>query len=1442
MTRRALRAPSARARRARLVAVLIAAAAAAAAAPGAAQDAPTKIEVQRQLAASLARAGNHRRAVEEYRKLLAGTPGDVEAVRGISRSLALLGETAEAIRFLAPLAADASRREFGDRLTLAGLYVKANRKSEALAVLAGVGTKPAAREEEVLDVATLWLDAGAAARARATLANLPARALESGRGLELTADVTAAMGEHARAAAHYLKLAGPGRANLAAAWRYAEELDLSGEKARAFAEVKRLLPRGGATAAQLVFAAHLALDEKDVDLAERVVERIPATDLSHDVELVRAEVKIARGDYTAAEAVLERALARHGASARLRRTFVPVLLELGSFSRARALLAPLLAAQASLDDLRVAARIHRALGDARAAERACRELVRRRPARVDQALDLADFLVEQHQGDLAIRLLDAVPARGEERLVAHVIRASALLDGFAGDPEVLDALRPVLRRPALAPDLAVRLADLLVDMGADRLALRALDAAVAARTLAAAADHPEAASLHALRHQAGLGASGEPPPELPFRWHSLRARAVFRSTGDRDRALQHAAAEVGRLPEGMPIAAVVELAGILLELAAPEMALRVLDFAPPPPIRQFAVDLLRARILYLGMARVGEAERLIRALVASRSPDLTLDLDLVALLLEVHEIDLARRFLDALWVTPEHAFRHGLLRATVSMRSREGRRAAASRLAALEAPTPLRDPADAAGLAEAYLELPDRPRALRILMSIDPPGRLAFRHQVLMAQGFMKQNLFRAVEEILGGVRDDLVRSPANKAAAIELALGLKELPAAELMFEQLPAWWLDTHEGRRLAVNMDIARRRMDRALPVARRLVRDRPSDPNELNLQGQAHIGVAQHCEALAIFDDLLKLVPEKDEWVLGRAQALRGLERRPEALRPHMDLVARYDAAGEPPPIDFILEAAEVNDESHHAKTALSLYRRALAIRPGDPDVMKAMAGTLGRLDRPQEAMIMFRRAAATKPEKSDAVALAGYMREVGSRAHARSMLERAVARDPRDLAARRALAGILAERDDTRREAIPLYREILALRPDDHQTRALLASALARLGEHDRADWELEHLHVKRPRDREARRVRSTLDVVHGYPNISERHLTALKYQERTDPATELGLADVAASRGRGYLRDEVTHVLEAKAIAPRRTAVTQRMEQVFLPLLAADVLSESGSDTLERTHATAEWTRLARPDGEIALRGVARQIRRRGVVVSGADADGRYLWNFRPGATATVALIAGELGDGDPDFLPRLELRYTGLLGGFAGIDLHRLRIDDSPEALLAGLRSNTLQLLAGRDFGAVRTELSARIDDVTDGNRRRTLIGLARWRPWPRLSLDLEVQSRASDFVPVPFDLYFAPLSYLLVNLSLEYTTTLHGPFEVVAGAGVLTDRLDEDVGNGARARVRVNRRMGRLAQAFASLELLTTSATRRLGSDPTNDRTSFTLTTAQVGYATRF
>jgi hypothetical protein len=148
-----------------------------------------------------------------------------------------------------------------------------------------------------------------------------------------------------------------------------------------------------------------------------------------------------------------------------------------------------------------------------------------------------------------------------------------------------------------------------------------------------------------------------------------------------------------------------------------------------------------------------------------------------------------------------------------------------------------------------------------------------------------------------------------------------------------------------------------------------------------------------------------------------------------------------------------------------------------------------------------------------------------------------------------------------------------------------------------------------------------------------------------------------------------------------------------------------------------------------------------------------------------------------------------------------------------------------------------VSIEGSWRDEEINDGNRRRNLELNARYAFRPRLGAIYNFRALDSRFEPVPFDLYYAPLTYRYQQLELEYTTPRLGWFEVLMAAGVLADNQDGDPGRGWLTRGRIVRRMGRLSEAFLGAQQFHNSATRRLAQEGPYD-----LTSVNVGYSSRF
>ncbi|MBI4861434.1 MAG: tetratricopeptide repeat protein [Candidatus Riflebacteria bacterium] len=1133
-------------------------------------------------------------------------------------------------------------------------------------------------------------------------------------------------------------------------------------------------------------------------LASGAIDRVAPTDRSEPAQLAKSRLFIASRELEQAAQTLEETLDRFPKSLQARRLLARVLLDLGEGAEALEVARPLDTAAGPTSDVQLLARICRAACDGKAADRHFATLVRRGAGDAGAGLAL----------ERALELLAKLRPRAVEALRYDVARARALYGTHATEGEILQALARPLGAP-LSGDLAARLTALLLELGRPVEALAVVD----------------------------RWRTGNPHDHTV---EVLRAQALFRSSLDRVAALAILGQEEAHLEQTPELAP--ELAEAFSAVEAPAFALAVLATHPPLPLRRFQRDLATARILYLQQGRFDEARRLIDRLVKRPSWHMTSNLDLVALLLEVNEIEVADRFQIALngrflggMEPPEAQFRHSTQRGLVLMRTR-GKLEESTRLLVGLARRLSGDQAARLDLAEALLELPDRILGFDVLARTTPLERDGFRRRNLMARVLIEQNRLAEAREVVGRLEAEAGIDPPKRGAAIARLVELGELARAEKLRSTLPRWWLETVEGRRLTASLAIARREFETAVKAATAISGERPLDPGAQQLKAHGLAGLKRHGEALTLFDLLLFDRPGREDWVLGRGRALCELNRPREAVDLHVELVDRYDRRGEPPPLEFILEAAGALDQVGSRKASLRAYDRALRFKPDDPDILRAKAAVLGRLDRPQEALSTFQRAASLKGEKTDAATLARYVQQAGGRARARALLERELAKEPGNADVRRALAALLAGRDRTRGLAIAHLRELLAVEPDDHEARTMLASALAGQGHYRAADRELEVVHRARPGDREARRVRSVIDLANGLPGLAERRLFSLQCEELHDPSFDLGLSGVSAFRGRGYLMDEVSHVMAARAIAPRRREVTERTEQILMPLCAADHRREEGSDTLvlELQAIAVSGLLDSRSEGKIQLS--RRHVSRRGVQVNGADLGVTGLINLGPGGHFTGGAVVGQLGPGT-DLLPSLRYHHRSLTGFTLGAGIERERIEDSPEALFARLKRTVKKLSVGRERGAAALELGGTWEELSDRNRRQTLSLVGRYAMHPRLAVVLDVSSLRSRFSPEPFDLYHAPLRSDRGSLDLACKTPRIGPVELELAAGLSRDRQNGDPGRGSHARARLVRRMGHLAQFQATAQVLTNSATRTL-----DTARRYRQTLIDVGYSSRF
>ena len=161
----------------------------------------------------------------------------------------------------------------------------------------------------------------------------------------------------------------------------------------------------------------------------------------------------------------------------------------------------------------------------------------------------------------------------------------------------------------------------------------------------------------------------------------------------------------------------------------------------------------------------------------------------------------------------------------------------------------------------------------------------------------------------------------------------------------------------------------------------------------------------------------------------------------------------------------IDGREASYHFHHAlalqtlndsRGAVASYRRALTLKPDDPDIYNNMGNALAAQDRPEEAVAAFRRALTLQP--GNAVAhnnLGNVQRRMGLLDDAEASFRKAADLQPGFAGAFVNLGNLYRDRHDLP-AAEGFYRRALALAPRDAAAHCGLGLALWQLGRHDEA--------------------------------------------------------------------------------------------------------------------------------------------------------------------------------------------------------------------------------------------------------------------------------------------------------------------------------------------------------------------------------------------------
>ncbi len=329
-------------------------------------------------------------------------------------------------------------------------------------------------------------------------------------------------------------------------------------------------------------------------------------------------------------------------------------------------------------------------------------------------------------------------------------------------------------------------------------------------------------------------------------------------------------------------------------------------------------------------------------------------------------------------------------------------------------------------------ELPDGMEKADFLLAL---GRIAEARTLYARLGNLDKLLelsqgVPADEEELT-VREAMPASPANLRRLADLYYWRKEFDRALELYERV---------GDERVVDLLLHRGDRPGALAAARRL--GLGARQGEIHLWAGDLAAAIEQFEKLPAFRRELPSLYIRTQRPADAVRLLRELEDMDPYVRAELFVHAGRGDLGAALIEGLDGEGLDLHRVEHLARaslpeTSLRLHRLLLRHRPGDRDLLLALAGLLEDLGRKDEALRILKELAARFPNEAELLARLGLLS--GDRAS----LERARLLGCRRPDVLRALAGFAYE-ERRWAEAVELFREYLAANPGDYEARFLLA--------------------------------------------------------------------------------------------------------------------------------------------------------------------------------------------------------------------------------------------------------------------------------------------------------------------------------------------------------------------------------------------------------------
>lgn len=390
-----------------------------------------------------------------------------------------------------------------------------------------------------------------------------------------------------------------------------------------------------------------------------------------------------------------------------------------------------------------------------------------------------------------------------------------------------------------------------------------------------------------------------------------------------------------------------------------------------------------------------------------------------------------------------------------------------------------------------------------------------------------------AVASVLGSLDLATNRTPdARKVFSERLAhnandvtglLGLADVAIAERKWGEAAA---DIERARAAApndptpgvrlVNLYISQQDWKKAASTAAGLAAKFPTNPDILELQARAELGVGETKDAIATYQRAYDLAPNSTQALSSYLSALNGAK---DYVTAQSVLQAALGRAPQNNSIkaDLIRVAAQIGGTDAGLAKAREMSKRD----PNNPIYDIISAELLNKAGRGKEATELLERSlAANSTDDVVLTTLARLYATAGNRGKAESVLNTRLGVDPGDGAARSALAGLLLESKDYN-GAIAQYSKIIEAHPDDPAALNNLAWLYQQKGDLAKARSLAERAVAAAP---SAAQIDDTLGwilLAQGDTTKAVTYLSAANVSAPADPAIQYHLAVALQRAGRG---------------------------------------------------------------------------------------------------------------------------------------------------------------------------------------------------------------------------------------------------------------------------------------------------------------------------------